>query len=392
MHINFRSPLLLVSIAHFTLELSNNYLPVLYPILINTLNLSYTQVGLIALVAALGGTLAQPAFGYLSDRWKPRYIIVSGVVWTGVVMGLTGFTGNYIILVCTVGLGALGSAAFHPAGAALAGSGKSTNRGAAVSIFSVGGNIGAATSPLLVAAAIHASGLRGTAVIIPLALIGGTALHILLRRQANTQHNNTLTPTNQANPAVWRGSAIALALVVAIVTVRSWVQMSLSTYLPEWIETQGGTLVMGSRLLFVFSASIAVGSLLGGTASDRVPRWHVVASSLLVLSITAWLFPDITGTLRVALLCTAGIAIGASFPVAIVMAQEVWPRGAGVASALAIGVGWLLGGIGPSITGILADRVSLSVSLRALAFPPLLGFVAAIAFAIVYARATTRPA
>ena len=54
---------------------------------------------------------------------------------------------------------------------------------------------------------------------------------------------------------------------------------------------------------------------------------------------------------------------------------------------MAIGVGWMLGGIGPSVTGILADRFSLAESLRALALPALVGVLAAIAFAAVQNRA-----
>ena len=144
---------------------------------------------------------------------------------------------------------------------------------------------------------------------------------------------------------------------------------------------------MGSRSLFGFSASVGLGSLLGGPLSDRIARWQVVAISMLLLAFVVWAFPDATGISQIALLGAAGVTVGASFPVGIVMAQEVWPRGAGIASALAIGVGWMLGGIGPSVTGILADRFSLAESLRALALPALVGVLAAIAFAAVQNRA-----
>ena len=387
MPINAKRSLLLVSIAHFSLEVSNNYLPVIYPVLINTLDLSYTQVGFIALVAALGGTLAQPIFGYLSDRWNPRRLIVLGIMWTGLVMGFTGFADNYRLLIWIVGMGALGSAAFHPAGAALAGSGSTHRRGTAVSIFSVGGNIGAALSPLLVAAGLRAAGLRGTSVVIPVGLLAGVVVFLLLDRGKAPQDVTLTSPDTQAEPRFRQGAAIALALVVAIVMARSWVQTSFSTYLPEWIHTQGGTFAMGSRSLFGFSASVGLGSLLGGPLSDRIARWQVVAISMLLLAFVVWAFPDATGISQIALLGAAGVTVGASFPVGIVMAQEVWPRGAGIASALAIGVGWMLGGIGPSVTGILADRFSLAESLRALALPALVGVLAAIAFAAVQNRA-----
>ena len=59
----------LVALAHLTIELCANFLPVMYPVLINTLGLTYTQIGVIALVAGLSSALTEPIFGYLCDRW-----------------------------------------------------------------------------------------------------------------------------------------------------------------------------------------------------------------------------------------------------------------------------------------------------------------------------------
>jgi hypothetical protein len=43
--------LFLVALGHLSIELCSQFLPVIYPVLIVTLGLNYTQVGLIALVA-----------------------------------------------------------------------------------------------------------------------------------------------------------------------------------------------------------------------------------------------------------------------------------------------------------------------------------------------------
>jgi predicted MFS family arabinose efflux permease len=52
--------------------------------------------------------------------------------------------------------------------------------------------------------------------------------------------------------------------------------------------------------------------------------------------------------------------------VSIVMAQEAWPRGPGVASGLVMGLPWVAGGIGASLTGLVADRFSLTAGLETL--------------------------
>ncbi|MBL7202645.1 MAG: MFS transporter, partial [Anaerolineae bacterium] len=138
--------LFLVSLGHMSVELCSQFLPVLYPVLVTALGLNYTQVGLIAMAAGVGTSLAQPLFGYLSDLWYPRWIVVLGIVWVGLIMSIVGLLDDYASVVLVVGLGVLGSAAFHPAAASIASSGGGTRRGIATSIFSVGGSLGTVLS------------------------------------------------------------------------------------------------------------------------------------------------------------------------------------------------------------------------------------------------------
>ena len=97
--------LLTIALGHLTIELCSNFLPVVYPVLISTLGLSYTQIGFVALVASTGTSLAQPLFGYLSDRWNPQRISALSIAWIGVLMGLVGFTWDYPSLVLLIALG-----------------------------------------------------------------------------------------------------------------------------------------------------------------------------------------------------------------------------------------------------------------------------------------------
>jgi FSR family fosmidomycin resistance protein-like MFS transporter len=75
-----------------------------------------------------------------------------------------------------------------------------------------------------------------------------------------------------------------------------------------------------------------------------------------------------------------GILVGLTLPASIVLAQEVWSRGVGLASALVIGLGWVPGGIGAAVTGLLADKYSLAIGLRALLIAPIISVVCMLAF------------
>lgn len=385
--------LYLVALAHLVLELCANFLPVIYPIAIAEMGLTYVQVGFIALVLGVGGSLFQPVFGYLSDRWNPRQMTVLSILWIGTLMSLVGFTWNYLSLVLLVGLASLGSAAFHPAGATIASDSSSTRRGAAISVFSVGGNLGAALSPLLVTVGISWLGPRGTGILLPVMALCCLLLYLHWRGQPPpTTQQLPLKPAPTQSTrlsAAKNGSALGLALIVVAVMCRSWFQVSMATYLPEWMRSQGWSLAAGGQMLFVLLVTVSVGSLVGGTLSDRVGRWQVVAISLLLMAPAQWLFLSTTGMWRVGLVGFMGMMIGGSFPVAIIMAQETWPRGVGMASALVMGLGWLPGGVGASFTGFIADQTSLGLGLQSLIIPPLVGSACILIYALLYQRQRT---
>jgi FSR family fosmidomycin resistance protein-like MFS transporter len=377
-----------IALAHLTLEVCDNYLPVVYPILIATMGLSYAQVGLVTLIGSVGATLVQPLFGYLSDRLETRRIILSSIIWIGAVMGVVGLARSYGLLVLLVSLGSIGSAAFHPAGASAAGSITTTRRGATLSVFSVSGTLGTALSPLLISAGISWLGLPGTTLLIPIALLSGWLLYHQLGWGGNTQPGAAPTgpqaADGQARPQ--NGSLVALALVILAVMCRSWFQVSLITYLPEWLQGQGWSLLRSGQMLTLLLISISMGTLLGGTLSDRIGRWQVLALSLGLLGPTQWFFMRAGGPAQVGFVVPVGVLIGASFPVTVVMAQENWPRGVGLASALVMGLGWLPGGIGASFTGLLADQTSLATALHWLVIPPVLGLACVLIYALVWAR------
>ena len=377
----------LAALAHFVLELSASFLPIVYPLLITTFALSYSQIGLIAMVVSLFGALTMPLFGYLSDRFGANRMIVFSIAWIGLLMGSIGLAGTYGAIVILVGLGVLGSAAFHPAGAVIAAASAKENRGTAMSFFSVGGNLGAAMSPLWVAMGISWLGLGGTVVVIPVALLTAFLLYQQLNYVDLDQKDDPKSRSAAASPIKMpRSVMLSLALITFVVMTRSWFQVSMITYLPEWIQSQGQSIGFGGQVLSIFLVAVGVGSMTGGPLSDWLGRWRIVAISLAVLSLAQWGFLNASILWQVVLIAVMGLMIGASFPVTIVMAQEAWPAGVGLASSLVMGVGWAPGGLGAWITGWLADQSSLGAGLQSLIMVPLLGVIGVLVYAALHRR------
>ena len=437
---------LFAAAGHLGIELVSNFLPIVYPVLVAEAGFSFAQVGTVTLVATLGMTLPQPLLGLMVKRFDAGRLVLLAVVWCGLFYGAVGLVPRFWPLLAVVALGGLGSALFHPAGSVVASAAHSRRRGASMSIFSVGGNAGAALSPLLMAAVIAWQGLRGTLVTVPLAfatavllwLIPGrgavpdsrerslrratgrraatpeTSRHVLrpgakhrTAQAARTpdstpdaettaaESNATNTPAELAPAAGTRGAGAALALIVLFAMSRAWYQVSLSTYLPLWIDSYDGARTGLAQVLFVLVGSLPAGSLLGGTLSDRVGRWQVVlaAAVLLVFAYSALLAVGPGGAPVAVLLLTAAIGclIGMTYPVAIIMAQEAWPRDIGLAGGLVMGLGWLPGGVGASATGLLADSAGLDRALATLVVPLVAGVAAIGAYAVIRSRTRRFP-
>ena len=374
------------ALAHMAVEMCSYFLPVVYPVLVQSMNLRYGQIGMIVFVANLATTLSQPVFGYLSDRWDARPIVVLSIVWTASIMGLMGFVRNYWVLTAWIGFGMLGSGAFHPSGAALAASGSLRQRGWAMSLFSAGGNVGAALSPLLVGVGISVFGLPGTMVVIPIGLAISYSLWPRMRTQTMISLPAQRSKNTTAKASVLSSPLVAMSLVIIIVGSRSWVHGSLVSYLPTWLQSNGWPLETAGAMLSLLVGALFLGSLSGGVLSDRIGRAPLAAFSLLLLIIAQWLMLHLSGPWQILAIAAVGTSIGGSFPVTILMAQEVWPQRMGLASAIAMGLGWIPAGIGSWVVGEIADRSSLTYALSTMIYIPLIGAAAAVLFILLFRR------
>jgi FSR family fosmidomycin resistance protein-like MFS transporter len=390
--------LLAVTLGHFTVDAFNGMLPILYPLLVGRLHLSYAQVGLTITVFGLAASLPQPLFGYLTDRVGSRWLAPLSTLWLAGALGLAGLSPNYLALVSLVCLAGLASAAYHPQGVVAASLASQDRRASAVSIFTLGGNMGFSLGPLIGATLFTQAGASGSLVVIVPALFVAAALYHSLGRTTEA------TPTRDGHPpggatglaapsagGLAAPSAGGLAALIAIITVRAWVQTSLSNYLPLLARSRGNSLVQASQLLFLVLLALAVGGLLAGFLSDRIGRRPVLLFSMTGLAPLVGLVLFGPGPVPFLAAVPAGLLLGASLPVTLVMTQELLPRSLGVASGVAFGLSFTAGAIGAAITGLVADHAGLPAAMAILALLPVIGAAGAFLLPSVKRRAPPLP-
>lgn len=345
--------------AHFLNDFHVAFLAPLLPLVVRRFNLSLTLAGLLATVLTTSAAMSQPLFGAIADRLHRRILVIVGPALTVIAMGLMGLAPTYTALIVLLLVAGTGTASFHPQGASTAGEASGRRKGMGLSLFVAGGELGYALGPLIIALAVSGRGLGATGMV---ALPGLLAVLALWR----------LIPSRRALPqrpadSSLRGDLAAavgpLALLWFIVVLRSIVISAYQTFIPLLLNQRGGSIVAGGAAVFLFGGIGALGGVSGGTLSDRVGRRTMVALSLLISAPLLLLFVRTRGPLAYLFLAGGGVAIYLSAAVTIVIAQELLPHRASIASSIVMGLAWGTAGLSLTGVGALGDAIGLERAL-----------------------------
>lgn len=348
--------------AHLFDDIYVNTLPPFVPVLVSASGLSFAAAGLLVTFFTFTSSIAQPIFGYITDRYRLRWFGALGLVWAGFFMGMLGLVQSYPLLLTVAALAGLGPALFHPHALSAIAEIVTSSRGRLMSIFLIGGNLGFAIGPVLVGFLTEFSGVRGmTAMVFPGLLMG-----IYLWKYSP----DFILRKERGNPAItFRDVSPALPLLIVAI-LRSWLYFSVLSFIPSYFVLLGHSILRSNAYLSVMLLAGVTGQFIGGSLSDRYGRKRITAISLYASAALLFLFLHTTGTVSLIILLLFGFSVMSSFSVTLVMIQEIMSRHIGIASGVMIGFAVGLGGIGVLITGIMADSYGLRTAMKVLILLP----------------------
>jgi FSR family fosmidomycin resistance protein-like MFS transporter len=360
--------------AHFLNDTASGIVPALLPLYRAAFHLTYAESGLIVLLTYVTSSLTQPVAGWVTDRRPAPWLLPLGVGLSTCALAVSGLMPAYGPLLAVLAVSGLGSGVFHPEAArAVAYAAGRENKGATQAIFQVGGNTGQAFGPLVVALLAATVGLRG----VPwLMVMTGLALVLtltVLPWYARRARDASRRPVS--SNVAGRNRVGALLILIAVVTLRSWCQLGVSSFLPFYYVARHMALAHAELYTFLFLVAGAAGTYVGGVVSDRLGRKRLLFWSMVLAVPGAWLLPQVGGYYAVPVLIFFGITVLASFAVTVVFAQMLLPRNVGLASGLMIGLSVGAGGIGATLLGVVADHFGVGAVLRLLVALPALAAV-----------------
>ncbi len=376
--------MILLGFGHMITDLHQGAIPTLMLYLRDAFDLSYAQVGMIVLVSNLSSSVIQPMFGHYSDQSLRSWLMPAGIGLASLGVALTGVMPHYYLAMIVIFFSGLGVAAFHPEGTRMARFAAGSRMSGAMSVFSVGGNLGFGLGPVLVALFYSIWSLGGTLAFLIPGLTTAAAFYFLLplitKRTDQTrkawQRRKQLAQAGGSGKPAWSWGLAALSLIVIF---RSWIQYGMASYLPfYYTDCLGGDKHTASLLVSVFLISGAVGTLIGGVLADRFGTKRHICVSMALMVPLLWLVLNTRGTASLLVTALSGAVLISTFSPSTVMGQQYLPHHIGLASGLLIGFSVGMGGLGVPLLGTFADKFGIIIVLKILACLPLAGLLVAV--------------
>jgi FSR family fosmidomycin resistance protein-like MFS transporter len=372
-----------LSLGHLLNDLVQSVLPAIYPLLKEELKLDFGQIGLITLAFQLTASLLQPAVGIYTDRTPKPFSLPVGMAFSMAGLVLVASAHSYFMVLIAAALIGSGSSIFHPESSRVARLASGGRYGFAQSVFQVGGNVGHAVGPLLVALIVVPNGQQSIVwfagfTLAGMALLGWVGVwyrnHLAARRAVAV--HRMATPASLIGR---RRVVVALAVLLALVFSKNFYLASLGSYYTFYLIDRFSLSVQESQLfLFLFLASAAAGTLAGGAIGDRLGHIPIMWLSILGVLPFSLALPYVNLPATVALTVIIGFVMASAFPAIIVYAQELVPGRVGAIGGLFFGFAFGMGGLGAALLGQLADVTSIGFVFKVCAFLPAIGIVTAL--------------
>lgn len=372
------SVLLALSFSHLINDTIQSLIPAIYPLLKDSLHLTFSQVGLITLTYQLTASLLQPLVGLYTDKHPKPYSLAIGMGFT--LLGLISLSQahHFYLVLLSVGLVGVGSSIFHPEASRLAYMASGGKHGTAQSLFQLGGNAGSSLGPLFAAMIIVP---KGQSSISWFSLAAILAIVVMLNISSwyknNTHRIRSKSKSTDVAFALPRNKVIfALCILLVLVFSKYFYMASMTSYYTFYLIDKFHISVQSAQVyLFIFLFAIAAGTFIGGPVGDRIGRKYVIWISILGVAPFSLLLPHANLLWTSVLSVFIGVILSSAFSAILVYAQELVPGKVGMIAGLFFGLAFGMGGVGSAVLGNLADHTSIGYVFQVCAYLPLIGLL-----------------
>ncbi|MFO1039383.1 MAG: MFS transporter [Geminicoccaceae bacterium] len=324
----------LVGVAHGGSHFFQLVLPPLFPLLKVAFGVDYLQLGLVMTVFFATSGLCQTPAGFLVDRVGAARVLAGGLFCLGTGALIASSAPSYIFLLPAAAVLGLGNSVFHPADYSILSHHVDPTRMArAFSVHTIGGTIGWALAPVVMAGLASLYSWR-----LALAVVGvlglGIALSILLNRTEleTPSHATRAAETDKAAASI-RAVLLSAPILMcfAYFALQASAMVGLQSFMPlALVKLWHLPLVAATATVTTYMIGSAAGTLVGGILADRSGQHQriiaggIAFSALAVLAVgtVAMPVPALLGMTAI-----AGALAGMTTPSRDMLVRAAAPKG-----------------------------------------------------------------
>jgi FSR family fosmidomycin resistance protein-like MFS transporter len=350
-----------VAFIHWTHDIYTAFLAPLLPVLKEKLSISYSWLGLLAVMQRIP-TLLNLFIGIIAERILLRYILILAPSITAISMSLIGIANNVVVLATLLFISGVSSMFFHIPASVLVKklSGEKIGRG--MSFYMVGGEFARTMGPTIVIGAYTLWGLEG---IWKVALFGVLTSIFMFFRFKKIEVSSGLTEKKfdlKEYKNTFRKHLPILGAIAFFNLMRAGLKASFTTYLPSYINELEGGLVLGAVMLSILQFSGVIGIFFAGSISDKLGRKESLLVLAIVTPIVGLLYVLSSGILSYVFIVLLGLCIFSTSPIVLAVVHEIKTEHLSFINGIYLTINFLFGAVMVYLTGVLADYLGFEVT------------------------------
>ncbi len=352
-----RAVLVLLIVGHAAVDVGAGALPALAQYLRTELRLTYTVTGALVTSASLCGAAVQVVAGLAADRRRSLWMVPAGVALTAAGLAFAGLSTGPWTAAAALGVLALGPALFHPEAVRTAYQVAGERQATVMGFFTLGGSVGWALGPTVVALLAGTFGLRGLVLWLAVGLPVAGLLALSQRREGVLQRREL---ARQEGEDLWA----AYAVLLAIALLRGGVHVGVTVFYPGFlIDHVGQSREAAAAALSVLLAGGVVAAPVLGRLADRWSRRGVLGATMAVLGAVVLLLPFLRPPWTYPAVLLLGACSQGVLPIALVLSQELLPGHTALGGGMQVAASSVAALLATPF-GLVADAFGVPVVLR----------------------------
>jgi MFS family permease len=275
----------LSNVSHGVNHFQNQMMTMLWPSIMATLGLSYTEVGVLSAIVSVLNSICQGLYGFLTPFFSRCKLLGLGNL--GIALGtlMSGLAGSFPMLIVARGVASVGSSAQHPVGYSILASYFPKNRGAVMALNTSVSNIGTLVATPLATAMLLVMGWRQIFFVVSIvSIIMGLVYFFFRDYGAPSRTGSGKSRLAQGFRSYWRVLKNRNMLIIALVFMVGGAGrdggVNQIYFAPHLANDFGYSQLIIGVLITAISIGGVIGPIFFGWLSDKFSRVRMLQISL----------------------------------------------------------------------------------------------------------------